>query len=210
MTGRAWADADATQRVAAARAQIGVTVEYDPAYTKLAYPGGDVPLKTGVCCDVVIRALRKQGRDLQQLVHEDMRKHFVLYPQKWGLQKPDANIDHRRGLNLACYFQRQGWSVGISTQPAAYLPGDIVTWDLGHGLTHIGIVSDRQSVQATPLVIHNIGRGAREEDLLFRFTITGHYRPSKTENPAPPAAAPARAGPHVLRSESTAAPGGSK
>ena len=178
----ALAGLDATQLVATARVQIGVTVGYDPVYRKLSYPGGDVPLETGVCCDVVIRALRKQGFDLQQLVHEDMKGHFARYPKNWGLKAPDANIDHRRVPNLACYFSRQGWSVPVSPMAADYRPGDIVTWDLGHGLTHIGLVSDRQTDKGTPRVIHNIGAGAREEDLLFNFTITGHYRLKEAAN----------------------------
>lgn len=167
---------NATQLVADARAQVGVTISYDPAYRKLSYPGGDVPLETGVCCDVVIRALRKQGMDLQKRVHQDMKANFAVYPRKWGLKSPDPNIDHRRVPNLACYFSRQGWSVEVSTNSATFLPGDIVTWDLGKGVTHIGIVSDRKSAKATPFVIHNIGRGAREEDVLFNFALTGHYR----------------------------------
>jgi uncharacterized protein YijF (DUF1287 family) len=181
MVGCASADIIATQLVAAARAQVGVTVGYDPAYRQLAFPGGVVPLETGVCCDVVVRALRRQGLDLQPAVHEDMRRNFARYPQKWGLKQPDPNIDHRRVPNLACYFERRGWAEAVSTNPAAYLPGDIVTWDLGNGLVHIGIVSDRPAAASVPLVIHNIGRGAREEDILFKYKITGHYRPGKRE-----------------------------
>ena len=176
VAGRTAAGIDATQLVAAARSQIGVTVGYDPAYRRLSYPGGDVPMETGVCCDVVIRALRPQGMDLQRLVHEDMKGNFDRYPKSWGLKKPDSNIDHRRVPNLACYFARQGWSVPVSTNAAAYRPGDIVTWDLGKGVTHIGIVSDRRTTGGTPLVVHNIGNGAREEDILFAFTVTGLYR----------------------------------
>lgn len=127
-----------------ARAQVGVTLGYDPQYRRLAYPGGDVPLSTGVCTDVLIRALREQGLDLQQRVHEDMRAHFSAYPRHWGLQRPDANIDHRRVPNLMTWLQRQGLALAPSQQAADYRAGDIVTWDLGRGLTHIGIVSDRQ------------------------------------------------------------------
>lgn len=176
VAGGARADLDATQLVAAARAQVGVTVGYDPAYRRLAYPDGDVPLETGVCCDVVIRALRKQGVDLQRLLHEDMKRHFDRYPNNWGLKAPDSNIDHRRVPNLACYFTRQGWSIPVRKEAAAFRPGDLVTWNLGQGLVHIGVVSDRRTAKGTPLVIHNIGRGAQEEDILFKFTITGHYR----------------------------------
>jgi len=162
--------------VSAARQQVGVTIGYDPAYRRLSYPGGDVPLNTGVCTDVVIRALRQQGLDLQQAVHQDMRAHFRLYPQNWGLSRPDANIDHRRVPNLMTWFKRQGWALVPSQDAERYRPGDIVTWDLGSGLTHIGIISDRHTSSGVPLVLHNIGRGTLEEDILFSFRITGHYR----------------------------------
>jgi hypothetical protein len=164
------------QLVLAAREQLGVTLGYDPAYRQLGYPGGDVPLATGVCTDVVIRALRKQGLDLQQLVHEDMRAHFAAYPRNWGLSRPDRNIDHRRVPNLMTYFSRRGFSLPPSGDPATYRAGDVVTWDLGNGLTHIGILSDRSSASGVPLVLHNIGRGVQEEDILFRFKVIGHYR----------------------------------
>ena len=164
--------------VAAARKQIGVTVSYDPAYVRLPYPGGDVPASRGVCTDVVIRALRTQRIDLQQRVHEDMRAHFAKYPQKWGLRGPDSNIDHRRVPNLQTWFGRQGWSLSVTSRAADYRPGDLVTWMLPGNLPHIGIVSDRKTMLGgTPLIIHNIGRGTREEDILFDHKITGHYRP---------------------------------
>lgn len=173
----AWAQAiESEQLISAARSQVGVTLSYDPVYRRLAYPGGDVPLATGVCTDVVIRALRAQGLDLQKAVHEDMRGHFSAYPKNWGLRSTDRNIDHRRVPNLMTWFRRQGMAQSISDQAGAYRAGDIVTWDLGRGLTHIGIVSDRRSAAGVPLVLHNIGRGTQEEDILFRFTIIGHYR----------------------------------
>ncbi|WP_415755205.1 DUF1287 domain-containing protein [Pseudomonas leptonychotis] len=164
------------QLVQDARSQVGVTLGYDPAYRRLSYPLGDVPLNTGVCTDVVIRALRQQGLDLQQSVHEDMRANFSAYPKNWGLKQPDRNIDHRRVPNLMAWFKRQGWSQRLSQDASSYRAGDIVTWDLGGGLTHIGIVSDRQASSGAPLVLHNIGRGTQEEDILFAFKITGHYR----------------------------------
>ncbi|MCW1937295.1 DUF1287 domain-containing protein [Pseudomonas sp. MDMC_285] len=179
----AWSLAFAVQAIEAdrlvldARKQVGVTLSYDPAYRRLGYPGGDVPMATGVCTDVVIRALRQQGLDLQEAVHRDMRGNFSVYPKNWGLSRPDSNIDHRRVPNLMTWFTRQGWSLPVKQDAAAYRPGDIVTWDLGRGLTHIGIVSDRQAPTATPLVLHNIGRGTQEEDILFAYRITGHYRP---------------------------------
>lgn len=155
-----------------ARKQIGITRYYDAAYSKIAYPMGDVPMIKGVCTDVVIRALRGQQIDLQQLIHEDMRKHFNRYPNKWKLKSTDRNIDHRRVPNIATYFQRQGYAV----KNGEYHAGDIVTWDLGRGLTHIGIVSDQKAADGTPLIIHNIGSGTQEENILRQFRITGHFR----------------------------------
>jgi uncharacterized protein YijF (DUF1287 family) len=165
--------------VTAARAQVGVTIHYDPAYRTLAYPGGDVPADRGVCTDVIVRALRTaRAIDLQWLVHEDLKAHWDAYPQqrRWGLSKPDPNIDHRRVPNLMTFFGRAGYAAPLSRTASAYLPGDVVAWDLGRGILHIGIVSDQLSVAGTPLVVHNIGAGAREEDILFRFTVIGHYR----------------------------------
>lgn len=163
-------------RVAAARSQVGVTRRYDPAYTRLKYPGGDVPLDRGVCTDVIIRAYRAQGFDLQRAVHEDMIRAWDAYPRAWGLARPDPHIDHRRVPNLAVYFTRHGLSLPLSRQAADFLPGDLVTWRLASGVPHIGLVSDRHSASGTPLVIHNIGWGTQEEDRLFAYTITGHYR----------------------------------
>ena len=159
--------------VHSAQSQIGKTLYYDPAYTQLAYPMGDVPLIKGVCTDVVIRALRTQGIDLQQLIHDDMRKNFKRYPQKWGLKSPDKNIDHRRVPNIQTYFNRQGYAVKSNE----YLAGDIVTWDLGKGLVHIGIVSNKTTlIDKVPLIIHNIGQGTQENNILYDYKITGHYR----------------------------------
>ncbi len=159
-----------------ARAQIGVTTGYDPAYVTLAYPGGDVPQHTGVCTDVVVRALRKVNIDLQKEVHEDMKASFAEYPKNWGLKKPDKNIDHRRVPNLMRYFERKQIALEEKwTAPESYLPGDIVAWRLDGGLLHIGIVSEKKSGN-TPLIIHNIGNGAKEENVLFTYTVIGHYR----------------------------------
>jgi uncharacterized protein len=168
----------ASALVTKARKQIGVTTRYDPAYRKIAYPGGDVPPETGVCSDVVVRAFRKLGIDLQKEVHQDMLKAFAEYPHKWGLKRPDPNIDHRRVPNLMTYFQRQGWAVTSSSKSADFQPGDVVAWDLGGGVTHIGLVSDHQTAEGTPRVIHNIGAGTKEEDILLRFKVIGHYRPA--------------------------------
>lgn len=162
----------------AARQQIGVTVEYDPAYVSLDYPGGDVPADRGVCTDVVIRALRLLNLDLQQAVHEDMKAHFSAYPKLWGLKHPDKNIDHRRVPNLQTYFTRSGWQLPVSTKAADYRPGDLVTCMVAGNLPHIMVVSDRRAQDGTPLVIHNIGNGTQEEDCLFAYPLTGHYRPA--------------------------------
>jgi len=162
--------------VAAARQQIGVTKEYDPAYVTISYPGGDVPVKTGVCSDVVVRALRQLDIDLQKEVHEDMQKNFNAYPQKWGLRGPDKNIDHRRVPNLMRYFERHHTALPEKLNMAeTYRAGDIVTWDLGRGIVHIGIVSDKESGK-TPLIIHNIGNGVKEENILLQYQVIGHYR----------------------------------
>jgi len=165
--------------VVAARRQVGVTVTYDGSYRQLAYPGGDVPIERGVCTDVIVRALRSaRALDLQKLVHEDMAAHFRAYPaqRRWGARGPDANIDHRRVPNLMAYFTRRGYAQSATSNASDYLPGDLVAWDLGAGILHIGMVSDRKAVNGTPLVVHNIGAGAREEDILFRYAIIGHYR----------------------------------
>jgi uncharacterized protein YijF (DUF1287 family) len=163
--------------VAAARAQIGVTLIYDPSYRQIAYPMGDVAPERGVCTDVVIRAFRAVGIDLQQELHRDMKRHFAAYPRTWGLLMPDSNIDHRRVPNLATWFERHGYALKVSQDSAEYQPGDIVAWVLDSGRPHIGIVSDRRSEDGSlPLVIHNIGWGAQEEDVLFEYRITGHFR----------------------------------
>ena len=166
-----------TNVVEAARRQIGVTVGYDPAYRKIGYPGGDVPRESGVCTDVIIRALRDAHKiDLQQFVHEDMKSDFSQYPQMWGLKAPDANIDHRRVPNLQCYFKRKGYALPVSKNAADYKPGDIVTVMVGGKLPHIMIVSDKKSAAGVPLALHNIGSGTQEEDVLFAYPLTGHYR----------------------------------
>jgi uncharacterized protein YijF (DUF1287 family) len=161
----------------AAIEQTHITRGYDPSYVKLAYPNGDVPLETGVCSDVLIRAFRKVGIDLQKVVHEDMARNFAQYPNKWGLKRPDTNIDHRRVPNLMAYFKRQGKALAITANAKDYLPGDIVAWDLGGGITHIGMMTNRLSDETkTYRVVHNIGAGARVENILFNWKIIGHYR----------------------------------
>ena len=162
--------------VKAARAWIGVTLIYDPAYVSLSYPMGDVPPDRGVCSDVVIRALRPCGVDLQQWVHEDMKANFSAYPKTWGMTRTDRSIDHRRVLNLAVLFKRKGFAVPVTKNAADYLPGDLVTCTVAGKLPHIVVVSDRKNAEGVPLIIHNIGQGAREEDRLFEFPINGHFR----------------------------------
>jgi uncharacterized protein len=154
-----------------------VEVKYDPSYFSIAYPNGDVPSDRGVCTDVVIRAYRKLGIDLQQKVHEDMRKNFSLYPKNWGLKKPDTNIDHRRVPNLMTFFSRYGTSLKVSKEATDYAAGEIVTWDLGGGITHIGLLVNLKSDDKKRfLIVHNIGNGQEVADCLFKFRITGHYR----------------------------------
>lgn len=166
--------------VTAAQSQVGKTTTYDPAYVGLAYPGGDVPIEKGVCTDVIIRALREAlHMDLQKLVHEDMKASFSEYPAIWGLKRPDRNIDHRRVPNLKKYFERNGYSVAVSKNRDDYLPGDLVICTVGRSLPHIMIVSDKKTRDGVPFVIHNIGSGAKEENRLFEFPITGHYRIKK-------------------------------
>ena len=156
--------------IAGAKSQVVKTHGYDPSYRSIAYPNGDVPLETGVCSDVVIRAFRRAGIDLQVLVHEDMKRNFSAYPKSWGLRAPDTNIDHRRVPNLATFFRRKGKAV-----TGDYKPGDIVTWKLSSGVPHIGIVSDVRRGDRY-LMVHNIGGGAQIEDVLFAYEVTGHYR----------------------------------
>jgi len=163
--------------VAAARKQIGETLYYDPSYKVIDYPRGDVSLDRGVCTDVIIRALRvAYNYDLQKFVHEDMEKKFFKYPQIWGLKQPDKNIDHRRVPNLRTFFRRNGWSLPLSNHRIEFKPGDIVTCIIPPNLPHIMIVSDRLNKDNIPFVIHNIGNGTQEEDRLFEFKLTGHYR----------------------------------
>jgi len=163
--------------IAAAQAETQVTRYYDSSYVKLAYPGGDPPPDRGVCSDVIVRAFRAGGIDLQREVHEDMARHFAAYPHIWGLRAPDPNIDHRRVANLMAFFTRKGKAVPITDHPEDYRPGDIVAWDLGGGLLHMGIVVDlRASPNGPYSLVHNIGAGARLEDVLFDWRIIGHYR----------------------------------
>lgn len=151
-------------------------VQYDPSYFSIDYPNGDIPAGKGVCTDVVIRAYRKLGIDLQKEVHEDMVANFDKYPKIWGLKHTDKNIDHRRVPNLMVFLERHGLVKTISQKQDDYVAGDIVCWDLGGGTPHIGIVANRKTrLGKRPLIIHNIGAGQVLEDCLFSFKITGHY-----------------------------------
>ncbi|MEO5935988.1 MAG: DUF1287 domain-containing protein [Terriglobales bacterium] len=173
------ADVFTRRLVAAASERPTHTVRYDGAYVRLKYPGGDVPANVGVCTDEIIRIYRVLDIDLQKEVHEDMSRNFARYPRSFGLARPDSNIDHRRVPNLRVFFARRGESLPITHNAADYLPGDIVTWDLGgrlgRGLTHIGIVVDHMFGNRHGIV-HNIGAGPQLEDVLFSWKITGHYR----------------------------------
>jgi uncharacterized protein len=153
-------------------------VRYDPAYVRISYPGGDVPSDTGVCTDEVIRAYRALGIDLQKAVHEDMQSNFRAYPNqsRWSLAHTDTNIDHRRVPNLRVFFTRKGESLPITASANGYSPGDLITWDLGGDIGHIGMVVDRKSPSGNYMVVHNIGQGPKLEDVLFAWKITGHYR----------------------------------
>lgn len=174
------AQADTAEKlIAAARKQIGVTVQYDPAYVSLEYPKGDIPRERGVCTDVVIRAFRDAlDKDLQELVHVDMKANFSKYPKIWGLKSTDKNIDHRRVPNLMTFFTRKHTSIPLpkGDEKSDFLPGDIVTCTVAKTLPHIMIVSDKKNAAGRPLIIHNIGGGTQEEDRIDEFPITGHYR----------------------------------
>src|SRR5712692_10106859 len=158
--------------------QVGKTTSYDPSYQKIEYPNGDVPIETGVCSDVIVRAFRKSGIDLEKDVHEDMKSNFADYPTRWGLKSPDTNIDHRRVPNLQTYFTRKAKSLATTGTSDTFLPGDIVTWDLGGGVDHIGmVVNIWYKPSQRNLIVHNIGNnGTHMDDSLFAWKITGHYR----------------------------------
>lgn len=162
-------------RAALERTRHGVT--YDGSYRSIPYPNGDVPDDVGVCTDLVIRAYRALGIDLQKDVHEEMKAHFEVFPNRWGLREPDSNIDHRRVPNLQTLFARKGIVLPVTERAQDYVAGDLVTWMVADNLPHIGIIAERRSPDGKrPLVIHNIGRGPRVEDVLFSYPITGHYR----------------------------------
>jgi uncharacterized protein YijF (DUF1287 family) len=164
--------------VSAATERTNHAVRYDPAYVRIPYPGGDVPADTGVCTDEIIRSYRDLGVDLQKEVHEDMVQNFSTYPRKWKWisGKPDSNIDHRRVPNLMVFFGRKGERLPTSTRVEDYSPGDLVTYDLGGNVPHIGIVVDRKGAGGRYMIEHNIGQGPRIEDVPFSWKITGHYR----------------------------------
>jgi uncharacterized protein YijF (DUF1287 family) len=153
-------------------------VRYDPAYVRIPYPSGDVPAGTGVCTDEIIRSYRALGIDLQKEVHEDMKANFWAYPNhlRWMQLRTDTNIDHRRVPNLMVFFSRKGEPLPITNKSEDYTPGDLVTWDLGGNVPHIGIVVDKKLASGRYIVVHNIGQGPKAEDVLFRWKITGHYR----------------------------------
>lgn len=154
-------------------------VTYNPSYVSIKYPNGDVPKDKGVCTDVVIRAYRKLGIDLQKEVHEDLKANFSNYPnlKKWGLKKPDTNIDHRRVPNLEVFFERKGEKLAVTQNPSDYKTGDLVTWMINNKLPHIGIVTHKKSADGKRnLIVHNVGGGQVLEDCLFSWKIVGHFR----------------------------------
>ena len=163
--------------VAAAQDRLKQSVRYNGAYMRLDYPNGDVPANIGVCTDVIIRSYRAAyGFDFQKAVHEDMKANFSSYPKNWGLTRTDRNIDHRRVPNLETYLKREGTSLGVSRKAKDFKPGDIVSWRIAGRLPHIGIVSDKTAPDGTPLIIHNVGAGPREENVLFAYKMTDHFR----------------------------------
>lgn len=173
-------DSFSQQLVKAAQERTKYQVLYHGAYRAIAYPMGDVPIEQGVCTDLIIRAYRVLGVDLQQLVHEDMHANFSAYPNNWGLRSTDTNIDHRRVPNLQTFFARNGNELNVSQEGIDYLSGDLVTWMLPGNLPHIGIVSsEKVNGFERPKILHNIGRGPVEDDILFKYEITGHYRYQK-------------------------------
>ena len=169
-----------TEKLSLSDAALSLTehsVTYDPSYFSINYPNGDVPSDKGVCTDVIIRAYRLVGIDLQKEVHEDMKVNFSKYPKIWGLNTTDKNIDHRRVPNLMTYFKRQEAAKPITKNATDYQPGDVVAWNLGGAITHIGIVANKKSSDGNRnLIVHNIGAGQVLEDCLFKFKIIGHYR----------------------------------
>ncbi len=159
-----------------AKLQLARPAAYSPGYVRLSYPNGDLSPAKGVCTDVVIRALRHAGKDLQRLIHEDMGRRFSTYPRRGKAR--DRNIDHRRVPNQIHFLKRFGKMLTTEVggrSLSAWMPGDIVYWKLDNGLDHTGIVSDRLNEDGEPLVIHNIWQTA-EEDVLTKWRIVGHYR----------------------------------
>jgi len=165
--------------VNAALERLSHKVTYDGSYREIAFPLGDVPDNIGVCTDVVVRSYRKLGIDLQERVNADMSINFNHYPNlaKWDRTGPDTNIDHRRVLNLRVFFARNGTALPITKNANDYRPGDLVTWDIMPGMPHIGVITHKRSTnKKRPLIVHNMGKGPKLEDILFTMKITGHYR----------------------------------
>ncbi|WP_228520775.1 DUF1287 domain-containing protein [Flavobacterium sp. HJJ] len=158
---------------------INPSIDYDPTYTSIKYPNGDVPKDKGVCTDVIIRAYRKLGIDLQKEVHEDMKANFSKYPnlKKWGMTKTDTNIDHRRVPNLETFFERKGTKLAVTENAGDYKTGEIVTWMINGQLPHIGIITNKKSEDGKRnLIVHNVGHGQVLEDCLFAYKIAGHFK----------------------------------
>jgi uncharacterized protein YijF (DUF1287 family) len=169
-------DPIARKIVAAAHAQEGDA--YNASYRKISYPGGDVPKGGGACTDVIVRAFRGAGYDLQKLIHEDMAQDFGRYPDPWKLGHTDKNIDHRRVPNHIAFFKKYGQVLPNETSGEAlktWLPGDVVVWKWGGGKWHTGIISDAIGPSGKPMVIHN-GWMCTEQDYLTGWPIAGHFR----------------------------------
>ena len=163
---------------AAALERTTIDVVYDAAeYNNIGYPNGDIPAGRGTCTDLIIRTYRVLNIDLQQLIHEDMKAHFLRYPQLWDASQPDSDIDHRRVPNIKRFFERRGTVLEPSRDSADYTFGDIVIWRLPDGKAHIGIiVPGPDSHHDEKWVVHNIGKGPMWSDELLDYEITGHFR----------------------------------
>jgi uncharacterized protein len=168
---------------AAAREQLDDFTVYTDKYQSLKYPMGDLPAFYGVCTDVIVRAYRELGIDLQRLVHESK------------LGGGDTNIDHRRVTTLQKFFAKYGDALPITEFGEDYMPGDIVSYwrpQNAHSRTHIAIVSDVIGPSGQWMIIHNRGWGPQIEDGLFVDQITGHYRYTGANKPSVvPVATPA-------------------
>ncbi len=166
--------ATAATIVEGARASVRSAPAYDDSYQFIRYPGGDPGREKGSGADLVVRAYRHAGVDLQQRIHQDI----LAVAEDYGVETPDPHIDHRRIRNLRTFLRRHGRELGTDLA-ADWRPGDIVFWaiDGRNKPDHLGIVTDRRSPADRLLVIHHeVGGVPGEADVLFAWTIRGHYR----------------------------------